>query len=160
MTNEELIAALRGPIGKLTGAKLHDAADRLEALTQPSGKVSEEQVRAGVFRAITALPNDAVGILNKKPFGVTLESVVRSILEAALEAAQLSTRPKVKPLRWTVSEVFGASKIRGSGPFGEWCAFTIDGLTDQEVSKKKAKYQAGYERTILSALEGEGHDMD
>lgn len=99
--NEELIAALRGPTGKLTDAKLH-AADRLEA----------------------ALPH------------LSQETV------------------KVKPLVWSDSVVFGVRKWRGSGVFGEFVAFSGD-LLDNQVSQFKVKYNAVYERLILSALEGE-----
>ena len=58
----------------------------------------------------------------------------------------------VRPLEWSQSTVFGHQKRRGFGVFGEYCSFTVDGLTPEEIAAKEAEYEAGYKARIQSAL--------
>lgn len=58
----------------------------------------------------------------------------------------------VKPLEWTQSRVFGSVKRRGSGPFGEWTAFDVEGLTEEQIRAKELEANERHAACIRSAL--------
>lgn len=60
---------------------------------------------------------------------------------------------KPKPLQWSESRVFGSMKRRAFGLFGEFDAFTVDGMTAETIAAKEEETQARYDAAVLATLE-------
>lgn len=122
---------------------------------RPEFKVETAFADHRIEHGLEPLPNIHIAGPNgfRAEFRDTPENrATANVLVDAWNRRQSPAGVEVKGLEWTVSEVFGRRKVRGSGPFGEVCAFTIDDLSDQEIADKKSAYEADYERRILSSL--------
>jgi hypothetical protein len=103
----------------------------------------------------------AAMVLNKRlASGNGLHGVSRDMLEAALSAAPAV---KVKPLPWEEDRGFWRAQTSLVACYSVWdcgdhweCSL-IDGQFKTAKAAKSAA-QADYERRVLSAIEGEGHE--
>lgn len=145
VTDEELIRRARAHLSRATqdwcdaDTWLGDLCDRLEAITQPSGKVSDEQVE----RAMKAWFKD--DYQNGMVMGVAATLDIHGEMRAALEAAQLPARPAVKALEWYGEQASAAQRYMVDKESNAYALLAI--LTSLALDGGKR---------ALSALEGEG----